>query len=106
MRTTYLVTMRAGIVSTPGAKETTQTEPAGPVRTETGETMGARQQTSRFKLEEDFDDFRNSDGYAVPAQWKIRYTVETQRSRVYEWVVKVTGVKNNTPVVAQQIAVK
>jgi len=106
VRSTYQVSLRAGIVSTPGARETAQTEPGGPVRTETGETMGARQQTTRFRLEEEFDNFRNSEGYVVPAKWKIRYTMEAQQSRVWEWVVNVTGVKNNVSMDENQFKVK
>ena len=98
VRSTYVQTIRAGIVSTPGATESNVSVPAGPAAVATGETMSARQQVHRIRLEEDFDDFRNSDGYAIPAKWKIKMTTETQQSRVWEWVVNITKVKNNQPV--------
>ncbi len=87
IRTSYLVTKGPGI---------------GPG----GETESARQQTSRFRLEEEFADFRNSDGYLVPARWKIRYTTETEQSRIWEWVVNVAAVKNNPSIEAAQFEVK
>ena len=104
VRTVYQQTMRAGIASTPGVTETTPTPDSS--RTESGETLSARQQTHRVRLEEEFDDFRNSGGYAVPAKWRIRLTLETQQSRVWEWVVNVSRVKNNEPVEAKTLEVK
>jgi len=111
VRTTYLVTMGTGVVSTPGVNEQLPAPGGagsgpGSGGVQTGETMNARRQTTRFRLDEEFDDFRNSEGYVIPAKWKIRYTMETQQSRVYEWLVTVTGVKNNVPIEAKSLEVK
>lgn len=111
VRTTYVLTLGTGIVSTPGAKEEFPAPGgagAGPgiSGAQTGEVMTARRQTTRFRLEESFDDFRNAQGYVVPAQWKIHYTMEMQQSRVYEWLVKINDVKNNLPLEAKLFEVK
>ena len=111
VRTVYTLSLRASIVSTPGAIEQFPSPGAalsgpGNGRVETGETASSRQQTSRIRLEEEFDDFRNADGYAVPAKWKIKLTTETQQSRMWEWLVTISSVKNNSTVNAALLEVK
>ncbi len=87
VKTVYVVTQSAGIG-------------------EGGETASARQHVTRLRLEEDFSDFSSVGGYQVPATWKIRYATESEQSRVWEWLIKITDVKGNLPVEAKAFEVK
>lgn len=66
--------------------EITRTETAGTVRVDEG-----RLNENRYKLIEDFSDFRAIDGLMLPNTYKVTYRYETgQRSAEFEWLVKLT----------------
>jgi hypothetical protein len=66
--------------------EITRTETAGTVRVDEG-----RLNENRYKLIEDFSDFRAINGLTLPNTYKVTYRYETgQRSAEFEWILKLT----------------
>jgi hypothetical protein len=61
------------------------------------ETESARQSQTRYRIEERFSDFKDSDGLSLPSHYALRFTAELQSgfSKTVEWEVKVTQVTNN-----------
>ena len=72
------------------------------------ETASARQQQTRYRLEERFSDFKNVDGLILPTHYDIHFTQELQsgRTTVYEWKIQETDLANNTPLDERNFAVK
>jgi hypothetical protein len=53
---------------------------------------------TRYKLEEDFSDFKEAAGFTLPAKWRVRYTWEPasgQGTTVTDWELALTGVVQN-----------
>lgn len=66
--------------------EITRTETAGTIRVDEG-----RLNENRYKLIEDFSDFRVINGLNLPNTYKVTYRYETgQRSAEFEWLIKLT----------------
>lgn len=66
--------------------EITRTETAGTVRVDEG-----RLNENRYKLIEDFSDFRAINGLNLPNTYKVTFRYETgQRSAEFEWLIKLT----------------
>jgi hypothetical protein len=61
------------------------------------ETLSARQNESRYRLEEKFSDFKVSDGLSLPSHYDLRFTEELQSGfvKTVEWEVTTTRVVNN-----------
>lgn len=56
---------------------------------------------TRYKLEEDFSEFKTSDGLTLPTKWKIRYTWEPssgQGTFVQDFELVMVGLANNSPI--------
>jgi hypothetical protein len=72
------------------------------------ETANARQQESRFRLEERFSDFKTVDGLTLPTEYTIHFTQELQtgRTTVSEWKLQETDLANNTALDERNFAVK
>jgi hypothetical protein len=81
------------------------------------EIESARQQETRFRLQEDFSDFTTVDGLTLPTHWKIQFSSEftgqevlavqgvpqssihgAPQSSILEWDVTLQKVVNNSPV--------
>ena len=73
-----------------------------------GETANARQQQSRYRLEERFGDFKTIDGLTLPTDYTIRFTQESQSggTTVSEWNIQEKELTNNTPLDERNFAVK
>lgn len=73
-----------------------------------GETANARQQQTRYRLEERFSDFKSVDGLTLPTRHDIHFTQELQNggTTVYEWNIHETDLTNNTPLDERNFAVK
>jgi hypothetical protein len=84
----------------------TQRAPQGPTETES-----ARQQETRYYLEENFSDFSTTDGVTLPTHWKLKFTSEftgqgvpqsstqsVSQSSILEWDVVLQKIVNNSPV--------
>jgi hypothetical protein len=61
------------------------------------ETTNARQQQTRYHLEERFSEFQTIDGLTLPARYDIRFTEELQSGRTtsYEWEILESSINNN-----------
>ncbi len=72
------------------------------------ETANARQQQSRYRLEERFGDFKTIDGLTLPTDYTIRFTRESQNggTTVSEWEIQESDLTNNTPLDERNFAVK
>jgi hypothetical protein len=57
--------------------------------------------SSRYKLEEDFSDFKQFYGFTLPTKWKLRYTWEPSSrggETMIDWELVMARVANNEPV--------
>lgn len=61
------------------------------------EIANARQQESRYRIEERFGDFRTVDGLTLPSHYDLRFTEELQNgfTKSLEWDITTTRVLNN-----------
>ena len=61
------------------------------------EIENARQQQTRYRLEERFSEFQTVDGLTLPAHYDIRFTQELQSgdSTSYEWNILESSISNN-----------
>ncbi len=61
------------------------------------ETLSARQNESRYRIEERFSDFKVSAGLSLPTHYDLRFTEELQSgfTKTVEWEVTTTRVANN-----------
>ena len=86
--TTYQMSIQAGIGAT--------------------ETQSARQQETRYRIEERFSDFENSDGLTLPFHYELRFTKELQdgSTKLLEWDLTVNRVLNNVSLDPQNFQVK
>jgi hypothetical protein len=49
----------------------------------------ARQRTSRYKLEERFEEFKDFEGLTLPSRWVIQFSQqETKNASLHEWAVE------------------
>ncbi|MGA9496223.1 MAG: hypothetical protein WBV41_10220, partial [Terriglobales bacterium] len=74
----------------------------------TAETAAARQQLTRYRLQEKFSDFKTADGVTLPTHYDIQFTQELQNGKttLSDWDMKGVDVSNNTPVDARNFEVK
>ena len=86
--TSYQVSIRAGI----GASE----------------VESAQQQETRYRIEERFSDFQNSDGLTLPFHYELRFTKELQNgfTKLLEWDATVTRVLNNVSLDPRNFQIK
>jgi len=61
------------------------------------EQAQARQQDTRYRIEEHFSDFKTADGLTLPTHYDIHFSRELQSgaTSVYEWDVKVNDIGAN-----------
>jgi hypothetical protein len=82
----------------------------GPDNTMAGGTdiASARQQETRYRIEERFGDFKAADGLTLPSHYELRFTEELQSgfTKSVLWTVEVTRVLNNVPLDARNFEVK
>ncbi|HKS77148.1 MAG TPA: hypothetical protein VJQ82_28315 [Terriglobales bacterium] len=82
--------------------------PTTPVGGQTNETSTARQQESRYRLEEHFSDFKTADGLTLPNKYVIHYSQElgNGRTTVSEWTITANQVMNNASIDERNFQVK
>jgi hypothetical protein len=73
-----------------------------------GEIQSARQQETRYRIEERFSEFQNSDGLTLPFHYELRFTKELQNgsTKLLEWDVAVSRVLNNVSLDPQNFQIK
>jgi hypothetical protein len=71
--------------------------------TDGGEEKSARQQETRYRIEEHFGDFRTNDGVTLPWHYELRFTEELQNgfTKSLVWDTQVQSVSNNVPIGAK-----
>ena len=62
-----------------------------------GDEASARQQQTRYQIEERFSDFKTADGLTLPSSYDLRFTGEFQNgfTKSVMWTVTTTRVLNN-----------
>lgn len=106
--TTYSLRLRPGMgnvdpqLSNAGAMpgdvaSGTLMSPTGGLVTDTNETVSARQQETRYRLEERFGDFKTVDGLTLPTSYKLHFSQElgNGKTTVNEWDISAGQVSNN-----------
>ncbi len=71
------------------------------------EQSSARQQQTRYRIEERFSDFKTTDGITLPAHYDLRYQQELQTgfTKMVEWDITATRVLNNIQVDARNFEI-
>lgn len=84
VRTVYRASQHAGL------------DPTGAAA---GDEASARQQQTRYQIEERFSDFKTADGLTLPSNYDLRFTEELQNgfTKTVEWTVATTRVLNGVP---------
>jgi hypothetical protein len=61
------------------------------------EVASARQQETRYRIEERFSEFKSQDGLMLPSHYDLRFQEELQSgfTKLVEWDVNTTRVLNN-----------
>jgi hypothetical protein len=74
----------------------------------TNETLSARQQETRYRLEERFSDFESFGGLNLPTHYTIHFTQElgNGRTTVSEWKIVANQISNGTGVDPRNFEVK
>lgn len=81
----------------------------GPVGgTQSSETSTARQQETRYRLEEHFSDFKTADGLTLPNKYVIHFSQElgSGRTTVSEWTITANQIMNGNGVDPHNFQIK
>lgn len=70
--------------------------PRGEVTSPTGDT--GSQSVTRYKLAEEFSDFKAEGSLTLPHTYKLQLTVEAQRTSILEWVSNFSQFAFNQPI--------
>jgi hypothetical protein len=99
--TVYTASVHAGIAGAdPNAS---LSAPAGAGRGSSRDLSGgtdsqsARQQPTRYRIEERFSDFQTADGLTLPSHYELKFSSEQQMTKVVDWDIKTTRVLSNVP---------
>ncbi len=109
--TVYKITLAAGLggagssLSDQAGLTNSVNNPSGGV---SDPTASARQQETRYTLEERFSDFKTADGLTLPSHYDVHFTQELQdgHTSVYEWDATFDQVSHNVPLDARNFQVK
>jgi hypothetical protein len=101
VRTVYTVSVHAGLGVSGAPAEVGGTLAAG------GDVSTARQQETRYRIEERFSDFKTIDGLSLPSRYDLRFQEELQNgfTKTVEWETTATRVLNNVSVDARNFQV-
>ena len=93
--TVYTASVHAGL----GQGYDITGDPNGPVPGSASEEASARQQQTRYRIEERFSDFKTTDGYTLPSHYDLRFQEELQNgfTKTVVWEVTTSRVLNNIP---------
>ena len=101
VRTIYTATVHAGLGQGTGPAEVGGNLAAG------GDVSTARQQETRYRVEERFSGFEAANGLTLPTHYDLRFQAELQNgfTKTVEWDVTTTRVLNNEPVDARNFLI-
>jgi hypothetical protein len=76
--------------------------------TSSNETAQARQQETRYRVEERFSDFKTADSLTLPNHYNIHFMEERQtgKTAILEWDTSVTRILENVPLDPRNFQVK
>lgn len=108
VRTVYMASQHAGI-GKPGQTDI-MAVPAEIARAQSpssGDVNSARQQQTRYRIEERFSDFKTVDGLTLPSRYDLRFQEELQSgfTKLVEWDISTTRVMNNVSVDARNFQI-
>lgn len=114
--TVYTVTIQAAglgnidaqVSSAQGTPDAYGVTPTGGIVTDSSETLSARQQRTRFRLEERFSDYKTVDGLTLPSHYLIHFSQELQNGKttVADWDITTSTVENPPGVDPRNFVVK
>jgi len=114
VETTYSYSIQAGMANlgpssdngfpTPGSMD----NPGGTGPGVSSEVFTARQQQTRYRLQEKFSDFKIVDGFTLPTHYDVQFTQELQsgRTTVSDWDMKDLEVGSNVSLDPRNFEVK
>lgn len=70
------------------------------------ETANARQQATRYRLEESFGGFRQVDGLTLPTECKVKFSAEGYRTQVVVYDMKFDNIENNVSLDERNFQIK
>jgi hypothetical protein len=73
-----------------------------------GEATSAREQETRYLIQERFSDFQTKDGLTLPTHYDLRFTLELNNgfTKSIEWEVRAINILNNESIDARSFEVK
>jgi hypothetical protein len=76
--------------------------------TETSEMANARQQETRYRIEERFSDFNKVDGLTLPSHYNVHFTQELGNgsTTVFEWDIASSQIHNNVTLDPRNFQIK
>jgi hypothetical protein len=88
--------------------DTAGVTPTGGIVQDSNETLSARQQQTRYRLEEHFSDFQTANGLTLPTHYRIEFTQELQsgKTTVSQWDVTTQEIMNGKGVDPRNFQVK
>jgi len=113
VKSVYTMSIRAGIAQAGNAGNpipaiNQQDASSAPITRDTAETVSARQNETRYRIEETFGDFKTTDGVTLPTQYVLKYTQELQdgRTNFWEWDMSEKQISNNVSLDPRNFEVK
>ena len=109
VRTVYTASVHAGLGKAGNVDPTAIPSERGTMPLSTGDDVSsARQQQTRYRIEERFSDFKTVDGLSLPGRYDLRFQEELQNgfTKTVEWETTTTRVLNNIPVDARNFQVR
>ena len=109
--TVYKASLHAGIGGTNPDANMGAPAPAAPNSSGTdlsggADTASARQQETRYRIEERFSDFQTTDGLSLPAHYELRFQEDlTSFTKLVDWNLTSTAIKTNIPIDAKNFAI-
>jgi len=69
------------------------------------DAQSARQQPTRYRVEERFSDFQTVEGLTLPWHYELKFSSEQQMTKVVDWDIKTTRVLNNVSLNAKNFEI-
>jgi len=70
------------------------------------EQYTARQQQLRYRIEESFENFEQTQGLMLPTKWTVHFTIDGYESAVQRWTMAVRRFEHNISLDARNFLVK
>jgi hypothetical protein len=108
IKTTYSITLASGLggFQPSISDQTGMTTPSNSGGADV--TQSGQQKQTRYTIEENFSDFKTTEGLTLPAKYSIHFTEELQNgaTKVYEWDLGAEEVSFNRPLDPRNFQIK